>query len=183
MMTTGLSNELARRRLLIAIAILVLAAYAVFGIWDVAAANQRLTAAEEDFAEVKAKLSQMEQWKDAPRVAALEIESPSQITNRISAARQAAGLPQSSLMREQPSAPQRIGRTDFELRSTTIELSASTLTQILKFCDSLRDEQSGTLVRDLRLSTPQGGAGSGSGELWGAEMTLTQTIFSPKAKQ
>lgn len=182
-MASMLANESTRRRVLIGVAIAILAVYALVSVWDVGAATKRLAAAEADFAELQTKLAQMEQWKDAPRVAALEIESPSQITNRISAARESAGLPQSSLMREQPSAPQRIGRTDFELRSTTIQLSASTLSQIMAFCDALRDEQSGTLVRDLRLSVPQNGVGAAGGEVWEAEMTLTQTIFSPKAKQ
>lgn len=181
-MASMLANESTRRRLLIGVAIAILAVYALVSVWDVGTATERLAAAEDDFAELQTKLAQMEQWKDAPRVAALEIESPSQITNRISAAREAAVLPQSSLMREQPSAPQRIGRTDFELRSTTIQLSASTLSQIMAFCDALRDEQSGTLVRDLRLSIPQNDASSAGGEVWEAEMTLTQTIFSPNAK-
>lgn len=182
-MASFLANESTRRRLLVGIAIAILGVYALVSVWDVGAATDRLSAAEDDFAELQTKLTQIEQWKDAPRVAALEIESPSQITNRISAARESAGLPQSSLLREQPSAPQRIGRTDFELRSTTIQLSASTISQILTFCDAMRDEQSGTLVRDLRLSVPQSGAGSAGGEVWEAEMTLTQTIFSPKANK
>ncbi|MGB7324936.1 MAG: hypothetical protein WBD31_08685, partial [Rubripirellula sp.] len=92
-----------------------------------------------------------------------------------------------ALLREQPTDPQRIGRSDFEMRMTTIGLAPSTMVQILKFCDALRDEKSGTMVRDLRLSVPRSPengnqANSGDVEKWDAEMTLTQMIFSPKSK-
>ncbi len=182
---TGNFTEMGRRRLLIGIAIAVLAVYSIFSLMDARSASKRLDDARQDFSEVASKLVQIDRLKTAPRVAALQLESPAEITNRISAARESAGLAQSSLLREQPSAPQRVGRSDFELRSTTVQLAPSTLDQILKFCDSLRDEETGTVVRDLRLSVPQNRssqASSGGKEEWEAEMILTQMIFSPKAK-
>ena len=82
--------------------------------------------------------------------------------------------------------PQRIGRTDFLQRSTTIKLAPSTMVAILKFCEALRDEQTGTIVRDLRLTQPEARQRAqqrgGEQEKWGVEMTLTQMIFSPKNK-
>lgn len=187
-MSTQVDNKRAqpvapeRRRLLVAIAIGVLGLYSVFEIADSRSAARRLSLARADLDEVKVKLAEIDRLKTAPRVAALSIESPAEITNRISAARQKAGLPQSSLIREQPQAPQRIGRTDFELRLTTIQLAPSTLPQILAFCESLRDQQTGSLVRDLRITPSQNGAGPAGQETWEAEMILTQMIFSPKSR-
>ncbi|TWU58428.1 hypothetical protein Poly51_12060 [Rubripirellula tenax] len=180
-MTNPFHDESARRRWLFGIVVGILGIYSMLAVLDAGAAGDRLRGAQADLDEMTTKIAQIDRLKDAPRVAALSLESPSEITNRISDAREAAGLPQSSLMREQPTDPQRIGRSDFELRVTTIQLAPSTLPQILKFCEALRDEQTGTLVRDLRLSLPQNSASRGNQEVWEAEMALTQMIFSPKA--
>ncbi|MGB7325363.1 MAG: hypothetical protein WBD31_10870 [Rubripirellula sp.] len=179
---SGWSNEAVRRRWFVAIAILILGVYSVFGLLDARSAADRLAQARGDLDEVKTKISQIDRLKDGPRVAALELQSPAEISNRIEAARQSAGLNQAALLREQPTDPQRIGRSDFEMRMTTIGLAPSTMVQILKFCDALRDEKSGTMVRDLRLSVPRNQGDSGAVEKWDAEMTLTQMIFSPKSK-
>ncbi len=171
-----------RQRVLIASAVLVLALYAVFAVFDAKSASARLEQAHADLAEFTEKLAEIERLKRAPRVAALQLESPAEITNRIASAREAAGLPQSSLLREQPLDPQRIQRSDFELRSTTIELAPATLPQILQFCDALRDEETGSVVRDITLTEPQNGSDGGAQEKWATELILTQMIFSPKSR-
>ena len=171
-----------RKRLLVALVMVVLGIYAWFGVRDARSAQSRLSEARADLAEITEKLADIERLKTAPKVAALQLESPAEIANRISAAREAAGLPQSSLMKEQPLDPVRIDRSDFELRATDIELSAATLSQIIAFCDALRDTQTGTTVRDITLSEPRNGAGSGNQEKWETQLVLTQMIFSPKSR-
>lgn len=177
-MMTGVT----RQRLLIGIALFVLSIYALYAVVDAKTAAARLDQAHVDLDEFVSKLAEIDRLKRAPRVAALHLEAPAEITNRIASAREAAGLPQSSLLREQPLDPQRIQRSDFELRSTTIELAPATLPQILQFCDALRDEETGSVVRDITLSEPQNGANGGAQEKWAAELTLTQMIFSPKSR-
>ena len=176
------TKAMTRQRILIAAALAILSVYALLAILGTREAQGRLSAARVDLAEVRAKLSEMERLMQAPKVAALQLESPAEISNRVAAARQAAGLPQSSLLREEPLDPQRIQRSDFELRSTTIDLAPATLPQILKFCDRLRDEETGSIVRDLRLNVPQNGSSGGGREKWEAGLTLTQMIFSPKSR-
>jgi hypothetical protein len=124
----------------------------------------------------------MDRLQQAPKVAALQLQSPAQITNRIAAARQAAGLPEASLLREQPLDPQRIQRSDFQLRATMIDLAPASLPQALAFCEALRDEETGTVVRDLKLTVPQAGEDAQSPETWATSLTLTQMIFSPKSR-
>lgn len=87
------------------------------------------------------------------------------------------------ILREEPAAPQRIDRSDFEIRATTIDLAPASLTQILAFCENLRDEDSGTLVRDLTLTEPRIGTQSSSPEKWKATLVLTQMYFSPTSQQ
>ena len=172
-----------RRRWLIAASLAVLAVYAIFELLDAQAARTRLTESRRDAAQVQAMLSDITRWRTVPKVASLQLQSPAEITNRISAARQVAGLPESSLLKEEPLDPQRIQRSDFELRSTTIDLAPATMSQILKFCEALRDEENGTLVRDITLSEPTNGAKGGGQEKWGARLVLTQMIFSPKSRK
>jgi hypothetical protein len=127
-------------------------------------------------------LWEIKQFQHAPKVAALQLESPAEITNRIDDAMQAAGLSESSLMKEDPSDPQRIQRTDFEIRSTVIDLAPSTLPEILRFCEALRDPETGTMVRDISLSTPRSEEDSEEEERWETQLVLTQMIFSPTSR-
>lgn len=178
-------NSLNRQRWLILIAMAILGLYAFLSFRSAGSAAKRLAEAQNDLNETTIKLGDVRRLRTAPKVAALQLEAPSEITNRISAAREAAGIPQSSLLSQQPQEPQRVGRSDFEQRSTTIKLSSLSMQQILAFCDALRDEQTGTIVRDLTLASPQSRQAAqfaGGSESWEAEMTLTQMIFSPKSQ-
>lgn len=176
------AKETTRQRGLVALALVILGVYALLSVNDALAAAGRLSQARGDLLEVSQKLAEMERLQMAPKVAALQLESPAEITNRVSAARESAGLPQSSLMKEQPLDPVRIDRSDFELRATMIDLSAATLPQIIAFCDALRDEDTGTIVRDITLNEPRNSADGGKQEKWVAQLVLTQMIFSPKSR-
>ena len=171
-----------RRRLLLGIVFLLLTMYAVMAISDAFSARRRLESARADLAEIRSKLDDIERWQQAPKVAALKLESPAEIANRVAAARKTAGLAQAALLREEPTDPQRIPRTDFEMRTTTIELAPTPLPVLLRFCQALQDEETGSLVRDIRLTTPSGSENQSEEEVWGAELTLTQIIFSPTSR-
>lgn len=176
------AKQIARQRLLIAAALLLLGIYAVFSVLEVRSAEAQLAAARTDLAEIGNKLDDMDRLKEAPKVAALELESPEEITNRIDKALSSAGLPATTLSEERPLDPERIQRTDFQLRSITIKLNAAGLPQIIRFCDALQDEESGAVVRDIRLTDPQNGETSEKQEEWETQLTLTQMIFSPTSR-
>lgn len=184
------AKQTRRTRLLIAVALGVLATYAVISILSAREARQRLSQAQDNLTETRVKLREIAQLQKAPRVASLNLESPGDISKRIDAALQAAGLT-TELLDQNPDAPQQVQKTDYQIRATSIDLAPSTLSQILKFCDALQDPETGSVVRDLTLTPPQNpgntsnsGAGrranQGGQEKWEAQMTLTQMIFSPK---
>lgn len=152
-----MSGMVSRRRLLIAIALTVLGIYALLSVSHAPSAQDRLDQVRRDFAEINEKMSQIRQLQSAPRVAALGLETPDEIVNRVAAALQSAGLPPSALSDQTSSQPVRVQRSDFKLRSITIKLKPATLLSIFKFCESLRDEETGTTVRDLTLSEPRDG--------------------------
>lgn len=166
------------RRLLIGTAIVLLGLYAASSISSAWTAANRLDRQRDDLEQLRRMLAEIEQVSDAPRVAALELEAPDQILNRITGALKTAGLSPNLLANQTPLQPQRIGRTDFTLRRVEIELDAATAEQIVAFCDALRDASTGSLVRDLQLFNPRR---TGRSETWNSQMTLTQVIFSPKS--
>jgi hypothetical protein len=175
-------SSTSRTRRLTVIALGLLSVYSISSALSVRSAHERWTMAQQDLREVAYKLQEIQQLQQSPKVAALQLESPAQIANRIAAALQLAGLPESTLMKEEPSAPQRIQRTDFEIRSTAIELAPATVPQILRFCEALRDPETGTMVRDLTLSPPRDEENGDVEERWESQMILTQMIFSPKSR-
>ncbi len=176
-------NATSRTRVLIGLALVILAIYAVISVTAAASAVQRLSQARVDLQELSRKLNEIQQLQRAPKVAALQLESPAEIANRIAKALEVAGLSESSLMKEEPSDPQRVQRTDFEIRATSIELAPATLPQILRFCEALRDPETGTVVRDILLNAPRNEATGGKEEVWESQMVLTQMIFSPKSPE
>jgi hypothetical protein len=177
------SSDLTRRRWLIAIAMILAAIFAITQALDLKSDQQSLALARADLLEVKTKLRKIQEVQSAPQVASLQLDSPAQITNRIASALAAANIPPSSLLGEQPLDPQRLDRSDFEIRSTIINLAPTSLPLILAFCDSLRETESGTQVSGLKLTPPEENGTVPLGEeTWKAEMTLTQMIYSPNSR-
>lgn len=183
-----------RRRRWAAGFLAVLAAYAAVGVFDVRSASRRLEQARADLDETREKLAEIREASARPKVASLQAEQPAEITNRIDHARRSAGLPESAMIRVLPGSPQRIGRSDFELRATEIELASATLPKLVRFIEALSDEETGSKVRDVRIGLPESmrrrtGNGTpdrqkaqGEVERWKTEMTLTQMIFSPTSR-
>ena len=165
-------------RLMIGAAMILLGLYVGSSVLATRSAESRLELDRAELLELERLLGEMEQVADAPRVAALELEAPNQILDRINAALTEAKLSPNLLSNQTPNEPQRIGQTDFKLRRVEIKLNAATLEQIAAFCDALRDETTGSVVRDLQLYDPKR---SGSIETWNSQLTLTQVIFSPKS--
>jgi len=167
-----------QKRLLVGSLIVALVLYAIGSIGQTRSAANRLLGDVTDLTELRRRLLEIERFSQAPAVAALEVESPDRIVNRIYAALQQAGLDENVLANQTPSQPQRIERSDFTLRRVEIQLNPATVIQIVAFCDALKDESTGSVVRDLQLYEPRR---VGSRETWRSQLTLTQVIYSPKS--
>ncbi|KAA5541085.1 hypothetical protein FYK55_19525 [Roseiconus nitratireducens] len=171
-------TNLKGKRLLVTGLIACLALAAVDSVLRARSTAAALRSDREDLRELRTMLAEIEQVADTPTVAALQIESADEILNRINAALAEAGLSPSLLASQTPGQPQRIGQSDFTLRKIEIILNAAAVDQVVAFCDALRDESRGSVVRDLSLYDPQR---NGRRETWKSEMILTQMIFSPKS--
>lgn len=166
------------KRIAVAIGVLGLAVYAFMSVLEVRSTAEELGRHRDNLNEMAKKATQIDELSSAPRVAALEVESSDQILTRINAALEKAGL-SGKLANQNPMEPQRIDKSDFALRKVDIKLNAATVQQIMAFCEALRDESTGSLVRDLNLYEPKV---SGGRETWLSQMLLTQIIFSPKSE-
>jgi hypothetical protein len=167
------------KRIGIGLAIVCLGVYAASSVLSARSAASRLDRDRDDLVELRQKLSEIESVSADPRVAALELEAADRIVNRIDAALLKAGLKDTLLANQTPFEPQRIGQSNFKIRRVEIELNAATVLEIAAFCDALKDESTGSVVRDLQLFAP---TRTGSRETWNSQMILTQIIFSPKSE-
>ena len=100
--------------------------------------RDRLMVTYDEQNEIRDKLRRLAAIQDAPRIASIEIESPAETTQRIVVALKAAGLPDSALLRLEPSPPVRMDQSDFEIRRTQIELTPATLVELGRFANELR---------------------------------------------
>lgn len=167
------------KRMLFGMAIIGLGVYALMSVMDVWDASGRLESQQSDLAEVQQKLKEIDEVSEAPKVAALDVESPDEIVNRINRALDQAGLSTAMLSNHTPNAPVPIKKSDFTTRTVDITLKPASIAKIVAFCEALRDEATGSVVRDLRLYEPRK---SGREEIWASQMVLTQIIFSPKSE-
>ena len=175
-------TEVMRRRVLILIALAMLGLYALLSVRGARAAAERLQLARQDQREIQRLLDEIQQLSLAPRIAADDAEAPGAIGDRIEAARALTRLPENAVSDQNPLAPSRVDRTDFEQRKVVITLNPAPLAKIAIFCDALRDEDTGSVVSDLKLTVPSNSKSRASQEEWRATLTLTQTIYSPKSQ-
>ncbi|MEO1614277.1 MAG: hypothetical protein AAFV88_00420 [Planctomycetota bacterium] len=168
----------ATRRLIIGVGVLVLMVYAAISVSGSRRVARQFGEEQTNLSELKQKIDEIQRWSAAPRVAALDVESPDRILNRILNALDEAGLARTTLSNQTPSEPQRLGQSDFQLRKVDITLGRATMAEVIRFCEALRDESTGSLVRDLQVFDPETTRGR---ETWKSQMILTQVIFSPKS--
>jgi len=176
------STNVMRQRILISLALAILGFYALLSVRRARAAAERLQLARQEQMEMQRLLDEIQQLSLAPRIAADDAEAPGAIGERIEAARVLARLPENAISDQNPLTPTRIERTDFEQRKVVVTLNPAPLASIATFCDALRDEDTGSVVSDLKLTIPSNSKSQANQEAWRATLILTQTIYSPKSQ-
>lgn len=140
----------------------------------------RFSRAEHSVARCQKLIDQIAKLKAAPRLAALEADSSTGLSERIESSRSAVGIPQASLVRIEHQPAVRLGRSQYRVTPTRIELTNITLNELVRMADALADESNGLTVRDLEFS--RGNRQQSPVERWDAEFTLTQLVFSPTTR-
>lgn len=150
-----------------------------FSVSSMNQAAKRANAATQNRVEAETLSRDIRRLSNQSRVASLAAESASRITRRITDAAQEAGVRLGMVTSLDPQSPSRLGRSDYEMRTTAIVVQDVTLPQLAVFCETLSDAQNGLTVRDLTLDSRMATASAGDGESWDVRMALTQLIFSP----
>ena len=168
-----------RSRLLLGLLMLAMGSALAFVSWQSANASaRRLGEAKEELSEATRLTADIRRLKNAPRIASLEIESPDEISNRVTASLRSLKSPTATLQRLDPQQPVRIPKTEYQIRETEVELDNIQLTELARFSADLIRSGQGLEVRDIVLSEPE--TANKSRETWLARLTLTQIIYSPQ---
>jgi hypothetical protein len=119
--------------------------------------------------------------RDRPRVASLEIESPQQTIDRISAAQSLSQISSDSLVSVAPALPTRFGNTAYQTRNTELTLQHITMAQLHQFASAMHDNNQGLVVGEMNITPDPAGRmdASNTMEWWNARLVLTQLIYSP----
>ena len=130
------------------------------------------------YLECQQLLEEIEGFRNAPRIASLEVEPPDRIAARVTTAAADSNLAPNSIVSVDPQTAIRMGRTDYQIRATQIALQNASLKQVADFVIGLEEPSSGMVVRDVSLNRSISQR-EDENELWNVRLTLTQMIFSP----
>ena len=175
---TSASRQQRSRLILILLILSGIGLLALFS-WQAAqAAARQLENANEELKEAQRMTRDIQRLKNAPRIASLEMESPDEISNRVTAAIRTVNSRTAKLQRLDPQQPIRAGRSEYQTRATEIEIDNIRLAELARFAQRLVQSGQGLEVRDIILSEPT--SGSKTAETWLARLTVTQIIYSPR---
>jgi type II secretory pathway pseudopilin PulG len=157
----------------------VLLASAAGSAWYYSINAARLSAARENLHTCRQLATAIQAAKQTPHRARLETGSLDDLSTAIENAAASAQLARERVLRIDPQAPKRLGKTDYMEQATEVELTEVTLPQIINFIYEVggRDEQLRTDT--LRLRMPHVSTESTTEELWLADVILTQRIYAP----
>jgi hypothetical protein len=115
--------------------------------------------------------------KKKPELISGQMSSTAQIAQSVESAMQEAEIPAAKLVRIEPRSAIRYEKTPFLQQPSHLELREVTLEQLIRFIHvlSIRNRLEAT---DLRIHAPRSAGMEPGPELWNAELTLTNTIYS-----
>ncbi len=159
-------------------------ALAIVAAGELLSANRQFESTAADLQNCERMVGEMQTLKNRPRIASLDIESPQQTIDRVLAAQQLSTIATDSLVSVSPTAPMRLGNTDYQQRLTELVFSSVPLDKLASFTRAIDENEDGLLVSQLTLTpTPNASINaSNPAETWGARLTLTQLIYSPTSR-
>lgn len=147
--------------------------------WYYCRSAERLETAARNLHQCKTLAAKIADAAQTPQRARLESRSIADLGTTIEKAATDAQLARDRVLRIDPQAAKRLGKTDYLEQATEVELSAVTLRQIVEFVYNLARTDEQLHVRTLRLRMPHDAGNSTAPELWLADIVLTQRIYAP----
>lgn len=166
------------RRMVLWVALLtgLLAANTWWAHGRMAAARQAALAAQEDVARCRQLAAALERLRTQPARAGQAERRVEELSARIEAAAQAAGIPPAQLLAIRPQPAVRLGPSPYTQKPTQVTLQAVRLEQLTRFVHGLTGGADGLWARSIRLSAPRGDEAS---EIWSAEVTVSEVLYAP----
>ena len=176
----SLTREQRSRVILFGLLLLVMGVTAVYAWASAAETGNQLMEAQEELREMHRMSADIERLQHRPRIASLELESPDEMSNRVTDALSQPAIRGARLKSLDPQQPIRVAQTDYQQRSTEIQLENVTLRELATFAEGLTRTGQGLQVRDVILAEPAATGTKSGAETWLATVTVTQIIYSPR---
>lgn len=165
----------------------VAAITAVYSLQELSSANREYAASLGELEECELLTNEISRLSNNPRLASLDVDSPQQVIGRVSTAMQVADIPSSSLASVAPSAPTRVGSTQYQQRLTQLSFQNVSLAKLATFVIEVTKSNDGSYVRDIVLTNASRNStgtddASNPTERWEARLILTQLIYSPTSQ-
>lgn len=139
----------------------------------------RLVAALDNLHSCEQLAAKIRQAQESPQRANLTTWSQDDLGTAVEQAATDARLARDRVLRIDPQAPKRVGKTDYLEQATEVEFSAVTLRQLVEFLFAVGGRDDQLEIGTLRLRMPHETGDMTRPETWLADVVLTQRIYAP----
>jgi type VI protein secretion system component VasK len=147
--------------------------------WYYAKNSEQLKTATENLSACRALAAQIAEAGKSPQRARLESWSLDDLGRAVEKGATDAQLAADRVLRIDPQAAKRLGKSDYLEQATEVELLAVTLRQIIDFLYNVTHSDDQLQIGTLRLRMPHETNEPSGQELWLADIVLTQRIYAP----
>jgi len=147
--------------------------------WHYSTNSIRLEVAVDNLRNCERLAQEIGSAQRSPQRASLTTWSQDDLGTAVESAAADARLARDRVLRIDPQAPKRLGKTDYLEQATEVELSAVTLRQLVDFLFAVAGRDDQLEIGTLRMRAPHEKGDSASPETWLADVVLTQRIYAP----
>jgi hypothetical protein len=151
--------------------------------WHYSTNARRLEAGVDNLCGCEQLAKEIGDAQQSPQRASLKTWSQDDLGTAVESAAAEAHLARDRVLRIDPQAPKRLGKTDYLEQATEVELSAVTLRQLVDFLFVVANRDDQLEIGTLRMRVPHETGVSAEPETWLADVVLTQRIYAPTTPQ
>jgi hypothetical protein len=147
--------------------------------WHCSINAARLEASVDNLRSCEQLAKEIGEAQRSPQRASLETWSQDDLGIAVESAAAEAQLARDRVLRIDPQAPKRLGKTDYLEQATEVELSAVTLRQLIDFLFTVANRDDQLEVGTLRMRVPHETHDTQNPETWLVDVVLTQRTYAP----
>jgi hypothetical protein len=147
--------------------------------WYAAGTTARLATASDNLQLCEQLAQEIRAAQKSPQHASLETWTQDDLGTAVESAAADAKLARDRVLRIDPQAPKRLGKTDYLEQATEVELLAVPLRQLVDFLFVVSSHDDQLAINTLRMRVPHEEKENSADETWLADIVLTQRIYAP----